>query len=230
MKTLKPLLFLPFITLISFALSAQQPFPENDSTVLAIDSAHINHQLYTAIFKLNQTLYILNTKGDIIFQDSLLYSKNESFSSFKFIDFNNDGYKDLLMNYATNVPGIQDLILFNPKSNRFQKVIDFPDYPASVHIKGTNYYYSYHRSGCADMAWDSDLYMLQQNRIIKTGQISGSECEDSAEKNNIHIYAFQHKKRKTITVYPIKILDKYKNRKWDFIESYWKKNYSRFKT
>ncbi|MGY0041238.1 XAC2610-related protein [Pedobacter sp. NJ-S-72] len=162
MKNLNLLLFFILTWSCSFA---QQNISENDSNIVAIDSVRINHKIYKAIFTVNETssipysaLYILNSNGLIIFQDST----NNEFSSFKFIDFNGDGYKDLLISYATNVPGIQDLILFNPKNNKFRKVTGFTGFPASQRIKGTNYYYSYHRSGCADMYWDSDLYELKK--------------------------------------------------------------------
>lgn len=228
---MKSLNLLFFLILTWSCSSAQQNILENDSNIIAIDSASINHKVWKAIFTVNNnsqssnsTLYILNSNGQVIFQDST----NNDFSSFKFIDFNGDGYKDLLISYATNVPGIQDLILFNPKNNKFRKITGFTKFPASQRIKGTDYYYSYHRSGCADMYWDSDLYKFKNNQIKKLGNISGRACNDPGLKNGIYIYAVLNKKEKKIATYPIETLNNYKNGKWGFINSYWTKNYHKF--
>gem|GEM_PF-5245252 len=32
--------------------------------------------------------------------------------------------------------------------------------PPPQRINGTHYFYSYHKSGCADMDWDSDLFYI----------------------------------------------------------------------
>jgi hypothetical protein len=229
MKSMNLLFFFILTWSCSFA---QQNILENDSNIVAIDSVSINHKIYKAIFTLNETshipystLYILNSNGLIIFQDST----NNDFANSKFIDFNGDGYKDLLISYVTNVPGIQDLILFDPQNNKFRKVTDFTEFPASQKIKGTNYYYSYHRSGCADMYWDSDLYELKNNQIKKMGHIAGRACNDPELKDGIYIFTVLDKKEKKISFYPIETLNNYKNGKWGFIKSYWTKNHNKFR-
>jgi len=166
--------------------------------------------------------FMLNDKGDTIYQDSV-YS-----SQIKFSDFNNDGYKDIIIDYLTNVPGIKDLLLFNKKENTFKKVINFQDFPAAERIPNSNYYYSYHRSGCADMNWDSDLFYIKDYKAIKLGNINGNQCENRDIKDGIYIHKISNGKEIEIQRLPIGLIEKFKNYKWGFIAEYWSKNYRKF--
>jgi hypothetical protein len=154
-----------------------------------------------------------------------LYVTFESFQKLEFEDFNGDGYADLIVSYFSNVPGKQDLILYNKHTKKFVLVNGFPDYPSSVHIAPTAFYYSYHRSGCADLDWDSDLYKIANYKIIPAGNIAGRQCENSGEKLGIFINKVTGKKQHLIKKYTPDALNGDKS---NFIDQYWKANYSRF--
>ncbi|RZL18590.1 MAG: hypothetical protein EOO96_26960 [Pedobacter sp.] len=100
-------------------------------------------------------LVLKNDKGDTLYQDRI-YSPKQLF-----VDYNGDGYKDILIEYMTNIPGVKDLLLYDVANKTFKKVLDFQDYPSTQRLVHTKYYYSYHRSGCADLNWDSDLFYIE---------------------------------------------------------------------
>jgi hypothetical protein len=62
-------------------------------------------------------LVLENDKGDTLYQDSI-YSPKQMF-----VDFNGDGYKDILIDYMTNIPGIRDLLLYDITNKTFKKVL-----------------------------------------------------------------------------------------------------------
>lgn len=191
-------------------------------------SAKIDGVRYEAIYKSSDwSISIVKPNGR-----KVLHLKNtdyyyEGFSSFKFIDFNGDGYKDLFIEHMSNVPGRCDLLLYNSRIKKFALVKDFPDYPDPQKLKGTHLYYSYHRSGCADSNWDSDLFKIVNNKIITIGNISGLGCENDG-KLGIFISKTRGKKILQIKQYPINKIEHYKYYKWGFIDWYWKRNYGRF--
>jgi hypothetical protein len=148
-----------------------------------------------------------------------------SISSFKFVDFNDDAYKDLLIEYTSNTPGICNLLLYDKHIKKFSLLKDFPQYPAPEILKGTHLYYSYHHSGCADKDWDSDLFKIVNNQIIKIGNISGNGCD---VKPRIFISKIKGKKKIPVREYPIMEIEKYKAYKWGFVKHYWQTNYKKF--
>ena len=103
------------------------------------------------------------------------------------------------------------------------------DYPQAIRIPGINLYYSYHRSGCADQNWDSDLYKIVDFKIIKIGNINAQMCVDPQDIAGINIYKLRgtkkHLVKKNISITtPLKFVDT----KWGFIAYYWKHNYKKF--
>ena len=191
-------------------------------TIRHIDSSYINGQQMIAYCTNNYLFYVLNEKGDTVFKAPDLSP------DFKFADFNNDSFEDIRIYYMTNVPDIQDLLLYDRNTGMFRLVENFTDYPSPEPIKGTKYYYSYHRSGCADMNWDSDLFYINNFKTVRIGNISGRECGNSGIKDGIYISKIEDEKERLLATSPIKIIDQYKEYKWGFIKSYWTKNYRKF--
>lgn len=146
--------------------------------------------------------------------------------SFKFKDFNGDGFKDIFIQLFSNLPGDCDLYLYNPSRKVFTHVTDIGRYPSAIKIRGTKYYYSYHHSGCADEDWDSDLFFIKDYKIIRIGNISGNACDLSDP--GTFIYRESVDDHKLIKRYNINVIEKYKGYKWEFIDRYWKKNYQKF--
>lgn len=230
---LKALIFLQVLWLIS----CQQNAVNNKSVLkdreieLAINKpdtilnsiiGYVDKQNFTMACNNQHTLFLLNEKGDTVYQDSI-YSPIQ-----KFVDFNSDGFKDILIEYMTNVPGIMDLLIYDKSERKYKKVVGFQNFPAPQQIADSKYYYSYHRSGCADMNWDSDLFYIENYKTVKIGNISGNQCNDTGINDGIYINKINGKNRMEIDRLPIKILKQYKEHKWGFIKKYWEENYKRF--
>lgn len=146
--------------------------------------------------------------------------------SFKFKDFNGDGFKDIVAEFSSNTPGDCDVYLYNRPAKTFTPIVNIRQYPAAVKIPGTKFYYSYHHSGCADDNWDSDLFIIKNYKAICIGNISGNACD--LTHTGVFIYRVKGKKNKLIKEFNINIINKYKSYKWGFIDAYWKKNYQKF--
>jgi len=144
--------------------------------------------------------------------------------SWKFEDFNGDGYKDIFLDKGGNVPELFDLLIYVPSIESFRQVINFDKFPAPVKIRGTRYFYSYHKSGCADMDWGSDLFYIHNYEATRIGNISGYECENSGIKDGLYIYKFHDKNKMLIKTLPIDKIHKIKDDKWGFIKEYWTKH------
>ena len=190
-----------------------------DSTILHVDTTTVLGEYYKAIFRTDNILYVTNSNGDTILKEADL------FQNFEFKDFNGDGNNDLMINYISNIP-IKDLFLFDIETMKFRKVKDFSEYPESEPITGTKYYYYYHRSGCADMNWDSDLFYIDQFSTYRIGNISGRQCD--GDKFGIYINRIDGDSMKLIETLPIETIDNYPDNKRGLIKKYWEKNYNRF--
>jgi hypothetical protein len=197
---------------ISSILLSITVFIVANNDISSTDTAKVNGKSYTAICENQEKVSILNSKNKNIF------TKNVDCTFIKFEDFNKDGYKDLTINTTTT----QNLMMYNPKIKKFQFIEKFFNFPNATYIDKTNRYYSYHRSGCADMLWDSDLFYIEDNKAIQLGNIHGDECG----LNTISIT--KNDKQKDIKVISTKILDGYKDGKFGFIDNYWKEHYQEF--
>ena len=161
-----------------------------------------------------------NLKGEI------LYKNNNNPSEFKFIDFNEDGFLDIVLYFITNTPSVNEILIFHPESKCFIEIVNFSNFLSSKKIKKTNYYYSYKRNGCADSNWISDLFYFEKNKAVKIGNIFTVECNNENE-NGIFFYKVTGENKKQIEF--ISIDKKPFESKWKFIEKYWTENYEKFK-
>lgn len=188
----------------------------------------VDGRSYKAVYDSTGNLSIYGSKGRRVF---FLNGKDlylEGFWRLKFQDFNGDGFKDILIGYYSNVPARSDLILYDQHTKKFIHVKDFPDYPDAIRLKGTNLFYSYHRSGCADNNWDSDLFKIVKFKIVKIGNISGQTCVDPPGKPGIYISKIRGKHELLFKKFPIDESGNFKDYKWGFIAWYWKHNYMKF--
>jgi len=193
-----------------------------DTTINQLKSERIAGALYAVILKKsNDTVYILKKEDTI--------QKVPNFpGDVSFEDFNRDGYKDLLLTYISNTPNVQDLFLFDPHAQTLKLVVNFLSFPAAEPIRGTKYYFSYHRSGCADMNWDSDLFYIKNYKAIKIGNIAGRQCDKKDSEYGIYIYRVNNDKKILVKKLPVSTLYHYKDFKWGFIKDYWTKNHKFF--
>lgn len=170
--------------------------------------------------QLNSVLFILNQSKDTVY-------KHDSFSSngFEVIDLDENGMSDIRLNQISNVGGLGELIFFDPKNKVFKPIKDFIKFAEPTKIKKTKYWYSYQRSGCADMNWTSYLFYIKDYQAIPIGKIRSASCAGESE-NGIFVY-------KTIGDQGV-LVKKYSREagyysdKWDFIDAYWNHNYQQF--
>jgi hypothetical protein len=165
----------------------------------------------------------------------IIYTENldaEGLAALEFPDFDKDGNKDLMLIYMGN-NFTYYLYLFDKKSNTFKRIEGFERFPESIQIKtNSKYYYSYHRAGCADMNWVSDLFYIENFKTIHIAHIYGNGCETKEDPLKIEIYKVYNNKEENKKLF--KTLPYLKNipsfgDKWDFIEKYWNANYNKFK-
>ena len=193
-----------------------------DSNSFAIHTATVAGKKYIGFLN-DQTYYLLNAKGDTVLKKSDYYFDAE------FKDFNKDNYQDIILYHSSNTSMVLDLFLYVPTTGKFREVKNFRDFPAPEQIKGTKFYYSYHKSGCADMNWDSDLFYIDNFRTIRVGNISGRQCNNrDGVKEAVYIHRVRGDKEKLFKKLPIETIWKYKDFKWGFINEYWTKNYKLF--
>jgi hypothetical protein len=163
---------------------------------------------------------LLTSKGDTV-----LNLPQESYFDFKFKDFNLDNFKDLYLEYSGNTPEKYSLFLYVPPQGNFKEIKNFSDYPDAKPVKGTKYYYSYSRGGCADNTWDSDLFYIKSSSSIKIGSIHGDGC---GIKDGIYIYNVKDGRNILIKTLPLNTIKDYRDYKWGFLKQYWNNNYRQF--
>jgi hypothetical protein len=189
-------------------------------------NAKINGINYKAILNKDESVAI-KINGKIV--QSIPYNALTAFGSIfnlTFVDFDKDGYKDLLIEYTNNTPGICDLWLYNSVNKRFIRVKGFSDYPAPIRILHSHVYYSYHHSGCADQDWDSDLFKIKNNKAVTIGTISGRDCGE--DETGIFVYRCGRSGKQLVKKMSIQKLNNYKDTKWGLIADYWNHNYKKF--
>lgn len=138
-------------------------------------------------------------------------------------DFNKDGSADILIDYIGN-NSTYFLYLFDTSTNQFIAIKDYQKFPDAIQLTTNNkYYYSYHRAGCADMDWVSDLFSIESFKIVHIGHIYGRGCADPPV---INFYKIKNNDENTFDLIeniPYPDIDK-----WEFIKDYWNRNYRRF--
>ncbi len=208
-----------FLVAISFELIAQKKII--DSTIYWLHTAKIQGKKFTA-FLTKPGFSLFNDKNDI------LINIQDDYFDLKFKDFNKDGYLDIYLDKGSNMPEWFDLFLYVPSIKRFRQIDGFNKFPDPQLINSTKYFYSYHRNGCADAYWVSDLFYIKDYKAIKLGSIYGQGCDKKDSEYGVYIYKVANEKKTLLKIFPIEIIDKYKENKWGFIKEYWKKNYRKF--
>lgn len=211
-----------FFAITSFQLTAQRnKRVQVDTSIYSFQNVTIQGKKYTG-FLTHSGFQLLNSKNQ-----TYLRHQGDYFG-WKFEDFNKDGYKDIYLDKGGNTPEMFDLLLYVPLTKFFRQVKSFENFPAPVKIGTTKYYYSYHKSGCADANWDSDLFYIGNFKAIRIGNISGRQCQNSGIKDGLYINKLRNEKKILLKTLNIDTINKYKDNKWGFIEEYWTKNYELF--
>ncbi len=111
-----------------------------------------------------------------------------------------------------------------------QNIPDYMSFPDAVQLKSNpKYYYSYHRAGCADFDWVSDLFKIVNFKIVQVGHINAQGCD--GEPQVIKIFKIENNNEEEgqlITkLSMVKTLNHFGD-KWEFLEKYWNRNFKKF--
>ncbi|UUV20668.1 hypothetical protein [Paenimyroides aestuarii] len=196
-----------------------------DTVDIKFDTIKINDHIYIQTITNNHFNCLLSIQGDTIVKSEHYYFEA------KFLDIDEDGYKDIRVFVFSNTPNQCDNYLFDKKLKKF-KHIENCDLDIQK-IKGTDFLYSYNRAGCADMNWESHLSKIENYKLVDYGYIYGQGCDFEIEKNPQVIEIYKVNNLDTDDKKLIKKLSYQKHikefgDKWDFIEKYWTKNYKTF--
>lgn len=221
-QPLRLLLLFSFVTLSYCSIAQKWEKVYLDTNIFSIDTVTVGKNKFIGFIN-DKTYFLLNGKGDT------LIKKTDYYFGAEFKDFNQDGHKDILLHYSSNATMVLDLFVYMPTIKSFKEVKGFRQFPAPLPIKNTGYYYSYHKSGCADMNWDSDLFYIKDFKAITLGNISGRQCDNrDGVKDAVYIHKVHGKQKQLFKTLPIMTIWKYKDYKWGFIEEYWTNNYRQF--
>jgi hypothetical protein len=196
-----------------------------DTVDIQINTLKINDQQYVQILKDTKFNCLVSIQGDTIVKSEDYYSKA------KFLDIDEDGYKDIRVFAFSNTPNQCDNYLFDKTINTFKLVENC--YLDIQKLKGTDFFYSYNRAGCADLDWESHLSKIENYNLVDYGYINGKGC-DFEIKNNpqvIEIYKVNISdtdEKKLIAKLPYRKHIKKDSNKWSFIKKYWTRNYKTF--
>jgi hypothetical protein len=138
---------------------------QND-TIFQADSAIVDGEKYRAVVvfddqRQKNAFYIKNGKGQIVFIE------NDYVTYVYFVDFDGDGYKDVLLERRGVDSGTQDLLLYDHKTRKFIMVGNCSN---AIRVKHTKYFYSY-EDCCMGRNWDSDLFFISNFKIVNLAHI-----------------------------------------------------------
>lgn len=209
----------------SGSLSNQKKEPEEDSTYIRVDTLILNGQHHIQVEKNNHFNCLLTLQGDTIVKSEDYYFEAQ------YPDIDGDGYNDIRVYAFSNTPNQCDNYLYNKNNNSYTR-IENCDLDIQ-HIKGTNFYFSYSRAGCADLNWESYLSKIENFKLIPYGYIYGQGCDVDVNENPqlIDIYQIRNPETGEKTLINRLPYQKFINAKMDklnFIEHYWQENYKRF--
>lgn len=197
------------------------------------------HLLTSDTFNVEKNEYIIQAVSNLTGTGSRIYVVKEKVDTiirfdylpadFQLVDFNNDSFADIMfVRLPTNVPNICDLFLYQPSQQTYRKVEGFDAFPDPRRIIGSNCFYSYQRTGCADMNWESSLFLIDANTLNKLGVMEATLCPislDSLSQESIRVFEFNQSGKCLYEEIHMDELVKYKD-KWGFIEEYWEHNWS----
>lgn len=146
------------------------------------------------------------------------------------LKFDADEYPDITLSYLGN-NYVADLFLYDKATKTYKHVVGFEEVSDAKRLKvNSNYYYSYHRTGCADMNWISDLFYINNFKVYQIGEIYGEGCDSENSDRKIEISKIVTlDKIFIVETLPIDTIETFKDYKWGFIEDYWNKNFEKFK-
>lgn len=189
-----------------------------------IDSLFISNEFYKVLqshpgcFKC-LGLSVIDSNGDTIYRHQD-YGNN----GFELVDFNQDGYTDIRVLYMSNIGGVSDVILYDPRKRNFRNVEGFEEYNNALYLPEIQLYYLYRRKGCADENWESRLFKIVDCKVQIVAYMDAFGCIGD-DDNGVFIYRLN--KSDTVLIENIGIQVLLEKPKFDFIPQYWIENHRR---
>lgn len=148
-----------------------------------------------------------------------------AYPSFEFMDFDSDGYEDVVIELVGNIPGRLDVLLFDKISRLFKPIDSIKNYPEPILLDVNNgFFYSYSRNGCADNDWISFLFKIEDWSVKEYAKLVFVTCSDDEEKRGLFLIDSKSKFRFRVSTY-----EEFEgNDKWSFIREYWNENYKKY--
>lgn len=200
----------------------------------SFDTALVNNQqsIRITVKALNNDLLRITSTSGV--QSSIIDTiESNGLAYIKYPDFNKDGNADILIDYfGSNSTYL--LYLFDPEEKNFKQIENYLKYPDAVQLNANSeYYYSYKKAGCADLDWVSDLFKIQDFKIVQLAHIEGNGCDFNVKISPQVIKIFKVTNNDVQNRILIEELSYLKNipefeDKWNFIQKYWNKNYIKF--
>ena len=196
-----------------------------DTDSVKNDTIIINHRSFIQTLENEKFGCLVSIKGDTVIKYADYYHQIEV------LDIDEDGYKDIRVFVISNTPNKCDNYFFDKNISTFKK-IENCDLDIQK-IKGTGFYYSYNRAGCADMNWESYLSKIEAYELVSYGYILGKGCDFEVKNNpqTIKIYKIINSntdEKVLIKQMPyLKYITRFSD-KHSFIKKYWKQNFNAF--
>jgi hypothetical protein len=180
----------------------------------------------TVISDSDTTALLKSTSGEVeAIIDTL--DQPQALGYIEVIDFDKNGSSDILLDYIGNNP-TYFLYLYDSKTSAFKNIDDYKGFPEGQQLdSNSQLYYSYHRAGCADLNWVSDLFAIKNFKITHLAHIYAEGCED--EQQGISVFKIiGNNSDRTTLIETIPYSDEQNDSKWDIIKKYWNENYIKF--
>jgi hypothetical protein len=198
---------------------------ENGNDSIKRITITVNEMKFIQLFLDDKFYGLLSEKGDTIIRS------DDSYIDAKFVDIDCDGSKDIQISFYSVSLNERNNYFFDTKKKTFREIENSNLYLQK--IRGTNLYYSYDTESCSDLNWVSYLSEIKDYKQIDIGYMYGQGCDEDLKNypQKIEIYqvvnsdSFELKLKKTINYQ--KHIPKNED-KWEFIETYWNRNYHAF--
>ena len=212
------ILLITILAILTFASQAQEIVWDSTFVVDEIEFKVLACETDTGSFA-----QLVKSKTDTLTIDGVS-------GNIEILKFDNDNFLDITFSYLGN-NYTADLFLYDNKSKTYKQVDGFMEVSDSKKLTSNpNYYYSYHRAGCADMNWVSNLFYIDNFKVYQIGEIYGKGCDLEESEREIEISKIVTlDKIFTIETQPIDTIETYDDYKWGFIREYWNKNFEKFK-
>jgi hypothetical protein len=194
--------------------------PTQRDSIFQKEAIIINGVKYTALCSGGSgyngiTFYIKNSNNKTVFTTTNLLN-------FELKDVDGDGNTDVLLERRGVDSGQQDLVLYDPKTDKFILVGNCSN---ANKIKNTKYYYSY-EDCCMGRYWSSDLFYIYNFKIVRAGYIKYDDGD------GLRFYSINDEREALLKKWHVRINGDTPittGRYIDFdLGDYWTRNYSGF--